>query len=168
MPREPIISGNFKGMAVIQIFFNNSINSCSSISKWVQIDQELMNSMIFTSKVTKYIETENNGNVIKLYDQTKQEVTNTYTFNPRHGIYLNDKFSGSVECLNLVDYIDESEQSDETQQTSDMFEFIDFVERLSEKSERRSFGRTSFTSVLSVNQDDESIDGIFIFGDVIY
>ena len=168
MPREPIISGNFKGMAVIQLFYNNSINSCSSISKWVQIDQELMNSMIFTSKVTKYIEIENNGNVIKLYYQTKQEVTNTYTFNSRHGIYLNNKLSGSVECLNLVDYIDESEQFDETQQTSDMFDFVNFVERLSEKSERRSFGRTSFTSVLSVNQDDESIDGIFIFGDVIY
>lgn len=166
MPKEPIISGNFKGMAIIQIFFNNSINSCSSISKWIQTDQELMNSMILTSKLSRYIETENDGNVIKLYDENKQQVTKTYTFNTRHGIYLNDKLSGSVECLNLVDYIDESE--DNTTEPSDIFEFIDFVERLSEKSERKSFGRSSFTSVISVNPDEESIDGIFIFSDVIY
>lgn len=168
MPKEPIISGNFKGMAVIQIFSNNSINSCGSISKWIQIDQELMNSMIFTSKTSKYIETENDGNVIKLYDENKEKVTHTYTFNSRHGIYLNEKTSGSVQCLNLVDYIDESDESNNTTQPSDMFELIDFVERLSEKNERKSFGRSSFTSVLSVNLDDESIDGIFIFSDVIY
>ncbi len=167
MPKEPIISGNFKGMAVIQIFYNNSINLCSSISKWIQIDQELMNSMIFTSKSCRYIESDNNGNVIKLYDDNKQ-VVKTYTFNTRHGIYLNDKTSGSVECLNIVDWIDESEESDDQSQPSDVFEFIDFVERLSEKSERKSFGRSSFTSVISTNNDDETIDGIFVFGDIIY
>ncbi len=167
MPKEPIISGNFKGMAVIQIFYNNTINSFSSISKWIQIDQELMNSMIFTSKSCRYIETNDNGNVIKLYDDNKQ-VVNTYTFNTIHGIYLNDKISGSVECLNIVDWIDDLDNSDEQSQPSDVFEFIDFVERLSEKSERKSFGRNSFTSVVSVTTDDETIDGIFIFGDIIY
>ncbi len=169
MPKEPIISGNFKGMAVIQIFYNNSINSCSSISKWIQIDQELMNSMIFTSKTNRYIESQNDGNVIKLYDDNKQYV-NTYTFNTRHGIYLNDKPSGSVECLNIIDYIDESEESDNIEQPPDFFELYGFVERLSEKSEkseRRSIGRNSFSSVMSV-ADEETIDGIFIFGDIIY
>lgn len=168
MPKEPIISGNFKGMAVIQIFSNNSINSCGSISKWIQIDQELMNSMIFTSKVTKYIETESDGNVIKLFDNDKQKVTKTYTFNTRHGIYLNDNFSGSVQCLNLVDFIDESDEAEDTTEPSDMFELFDFVERLSEKSDRKSFGRSSFSSVISTNGNEESIDGIFIFGDFIY
>ncbi len=170
MPKEPIISGNFKGMAVIQIFYNNSINSCSSISKWIQIDQELMNSMIFTSKSSRYIESNDNANVIKLYDDNKQ-VVNTYTFNTRHGIYLNDKLSGSVECLNIVDWIDDSDDSENIvnqSQPSDVFEFIDFVERLSEKSERKSFGRCSFTSVITTNTEDETIDGIFVFGDIIY
>lgn len=162
MLREPIISGNYKGMAVIQIFCNSSINMCTSISKWIQIDHELMNSMMLTSKLIKYIETENDGNVIKLYDDKKEQVINTYTFNTKHGIYLNNKFSGSVECLNLIDYINESE---EVKQPIDIF---DFIEQLSEKSERKSLSRSSFTSVISVNQEDESIDGIFIFGDVIY
>lgn len=168
MPKEPIISGNFKGMAVIQIFLNNSINSCGSISKWIQIDQELMNSMIFTSKTSKYIETENDGNVIKLYDENKEKVTHTYTFNTRHGVYLNEKTSGSVQCLNLVDWIDDSDELDDQAQPSDVFELYGFIERLSEKSERKSFGRSSFTSVLSVNTEDETIDGIFVFGDIIY
>jgi len=167
MPKEPIISGNFKGMAVIQIFYNNSINSCSSISKWIQIDQELMNSMIFTSKSTRYIESNDNANVIKLYDDNKQ-VVKTYTFSSRHGIYLNDKILGSVECLNIVDYVDDSDESDDVDQPSDVFELIDFAERLSEKSERKSFGRSSFTSVISANTEDETIDGIFVFGDIIY
>jgi hypothetical protein len=165
MLKEPIISGNFKGMAVIQIFRNNSINTCTSISMWIQTDQELMDSMMLTSKVSKYIETESDGNVIKLYDDKKEQVINTYTFNTKHGIYLNSKFSGSVECLNLVDYIDESE---EVEQPIDIFDFIDFVERLSEKNERKSISRSSFTSVISSNGEDDSIDGIFIFRDIVY
>lgn len=159
MLKEPIISGNFKGMAVIQIFRNNSINMCTSISKWVQIDHELMNSMMLTNKSITYIESESDGNVIKLYDDKKEQIINTYAFNNKHGLYLNSKFSGSVECLNLVDFIDESE---ELEQPIDIF---DFIERLSEQT---SLSRSSFTSVISANGDDDSIDGIFIFKDTLF
>jgi hypothetical protein len=159
MLREPIISGNFKGMAVIQIFRNNSINTCTSISKWIETDHELLDSMMLTSKSITYIESESDGNVIKLYDEKKEQIINTYTFNTKHGLYLNSKFSGSVECLNLVDYIDDSEELEQP------IDIIDFIERL---SERKSISRSSFNSVISANGDDESIDGIFIFGDVIY
>ena len=159
MLREPIISGNFKGMAVIQIFRNNSINTCTSISKWVQIDHELMNSMMLTNKSITYIESESDGNIIKLYDDKKEQIINTYTFNNKHGLYLNSKFSGSVECLNIVDFIDESE---EIEQPIDIF---DFIERL---SEQKSLSRSSFTSVISANGDDDSLDGIFIFKDTMY
>jgi len=159
MLKEPIISGNFKGMAVIQIFRNNSINTCTSISKWVQIDHEIMNSMMLTNKSITYIESESDGNIIKLYDDKKEQIINTYTFNNKHGLYLNSKFSGSVECLNLVDFIDESE---ELEQPIDIF---DFIERLSEQT---SLSRSSFTSVISANGDDDSVDGIFIFKDTMY
>jgi hypothetical protein len=158
MLKEPIISGNFKGMAVIQIFRNNSINTCTSISKWIETDHELLNSMMLTCKSITYIESESDGNIIKLYDNKKEQVINTYTFNTKHGLYLNSKFSGSVECLNLVDYIDESE---ELEQPIDIY---DFIERL---SEQKSLSRSSFTSVISANGDDDSLDGIFIFRDVI-
>jgi len=159
MLKEPIISGNFKGMAVIQIFRNNSINTCTSISKWVQIDHELMNSMMLTNKSITYIESECDGNIIKLYDDKKEQIINTYTFNNKHGLYLNSKFSGSVECLNLVDFIDESE---ELEQPIDIF---DFIERL---SDQKSLSRSSFNSVTSANGDDDSIDGIFIFKDTLF
>lgn len=162
MPREPIISGNFKGMAVIQTFYNNNINYCTSISKWFDTDRELLNSMMFTCKVTKYIETESDGNVIKMYDEKKLQVINTYLYNKVHGIYLNENLTGPVECLNLIDYINES---DEIIQSDEMF---DFVERFSEKSERKSFGRSSFVSVLSENTDDDINDGIFLIGDLVY
>ena len=132
---------------------------CTSISKWVQIDHELMNSMMLTNKSITYIESESDGNVIKLYDDKKEQIINTYAFNNKHGLYLNSKFSGSVECLNLVDFIDESE---ELEQPIDIF---DFIERLSEQT---SLSRSSFTSVISANGDDDSIDGIFIFKDTLF
>ena len=158
MPKEPIITGNFKGMAVIQVFKNNSINNCTSISKWIQIDQEIMDSMMTSNKETKYIETENNGNVIKLFDESKS-IKNIYQFNARHGLYLSDSEKGSVECLNLIDWMDESE---DTEQNNEQTEFSNFMERFSEKSEKISFGRNSFT----IGNYEETIDGIFIFYDI--
>ncbi len=169
MPKEPVISGHFKGMAVIQVFKNNTINNCTSISKWVAIDQELMNSMIFSSREIKYIETENSGNVIKLYDENKSNIKSTYYFNTRHGLYLNNKHTGSVECLNLIDYIEESDESDDSKDSDQAVDNEEdygiFIERFSEKSERRSFGRSSFSSERV--SFDETIDGIFIFNDIL-
>lgn len=158
MEKNPVISGYFKGMAVIQIFKNNSINNCTSISKWIETDQELLNSMISNTKQIKYIETENSGNIIKLYDETKTNVICTYHYNSRHGLYLNNKHTGSVECLNLIEYI--NEENDLDQLTNNQEDYLNFIERLSEKTDRKSFG-SERASI------DENPDGFFMFGDKI-
>lgn len=165
MPLEPAITGDYKGMAVIQVFYNKTLNYCTSISKWIEIDNELMDSMMLSSKITKYIEIENNGNVIKLFDDNRENVVKTYTFNNKHGIYLYNKFSGPVECLNLVDYFDESEK---IEQPTDINQLVNFFEKPGEKNDRKKLSKSSFSSIISSNYDDETIDGIFIFTDIIY
>jgi hypothetical protein len=143
----------------------DSVGSEMCIRDRIEIDKELLNSMIFTSRITKYIETNNDGNVIKLFDEQKKEQLQTYTFNPRHGIYLNDKNKGSVECLNIVDFEDDSEEPDPDNGYNINYVELELKERNSEKSERRSF-RNSFTSTCAYYGEEETLDGIFILGDI--
>ena len=164
MPNNPIIGG-FKGMAVIQIFKNKSINNYSSISKWVETDQELLTSMMFTNKIIKYIEIEDDGNVIKLYNEPPNCNIIKYTFDSKHRIYLNSEFDTSVECLNLIECIDDSI---EEPCTDNIIDFTEFFNKISDKSDLKSLSRTSFTSISTTGFDDDSLDGIFIFGDCVH
>lgn len=164
MPNQPIICG-FKGMAVIQIFKNRNINRCSSISKWIEIDQEIINSMMFTNKITKYIEIENDGNVIKLYNESHECVIKKYTFNSKHGIYINNELDSIVECFNLIECIDDSI---EEPYADNIIDFTDFFNKISDKSDLKSLSRTSFTSISTNGIDEDSLDGIFIFGDCVH
>lgn len=150
---NPIISSNFKGIAIIQIFYNNSINLCNSLSKWIQIDNELVNLIMITDKITKYIETENNGNIIKLYNNKNEKIIGTYIFNNKHGIYSNNNLTGSVECLNLVDYIDESV---EIEQPTNIIDYND----IDNFNNKKSFSELNFENVISTNDNDEIFDNI--------
>lgn len=167
MPNGPII-GNFKGMAVIQIFKNKRINSYSSISKWVEIDHELLESMMFTNKITRYVEIEKDGNVINLYNESR-ECIRKYKFNYKYRIYLNTDFDDSVECLNLIECIDDSI---EELPTNNIIDFTQFLNKFNDENNLRSQSRTSFasasTSTSTTGIDDDCLDGIFVFGDCVY